>query len=89
MTEEKKLTIRKLTEKECMLLQGFTPEEADTLVKATDDKGRRKYPKSVVYRFAGNAVCVDCFKRITEQILDDMESGPRRDTLDFYFEGGI
>jgi len=26
-----------------------------------------------MYKFAGNAVCVACFERITEQILDDME----------------
>lgn len=86
MNEERKLTIRKLTEKECMMLQGFTEEEADTLVQAKDETGRRKYPKTVVYRFAGNAVCVDCFKRILEQVLDDMDGSPRKDTLDFYLE---
>ena len=65
--------IRKLTERECMKLQGFTEEEADILINAKTEAGKRKYSKSAIYRFAGNAVCVDCFVRITEQILDDME----------------
>ena len=73
---EKTPTIRKLTEKECLMLQGFTDEEADRLRNATRD-GKRLFPKTALYRFAGNAVCVACFERITEQILDDMEHGPR------------
>ena len=86
MTEGKKLTVRKLTEKECIMLQGFTPEEADRL-RTAEENGRRLFPKTAIYRFAGNAVCVDCFVRITEQILADMEGGPRRDTLDAWMEG--
>ena len=70
MTEN--FRIRKLTERECMKLQGFTSEEADILINAQEN-GRRKYPKTIVYKFAGNAVCVDCFVRIIEQILDDAE----------------
>ena len=64
--------ISKLTEKECLMLQGFTEEEADRLRHAEKD-GKRMFPKTILYRFAGNAVCVNCFERITEQILDDME----------------
>ena len=70
MTEN--FRIRKLTERECMKLQGFTSEEADILINAQEN-GKRKYPKTIVYKFAGNAVCVDCFVRIVEQILDDAE----------------
>lgn len=80
---ERTPTIRKLTEKECLMLQGFTAEEADKLRNAEKD-GKRRFPKTLLYRFAGNAVCVACFERITEQILDDMEE-PRtasRSTLD-------
>ena len=77
-----KLTIRKLTERECMRLQGFTTEEADILINAVDEKGKRKFAKSVIYRFAGNAVCVDCFVRITEQILNDMEKPREVSNLD-------
>jgi len=28
------------------------------------------FPKTVLYRFAGNTVCVNCFERITAQILN-------------------
>lgn len=80
---ENKPIIRKLTEKECLMLQGFTAEEADKLRNA-ESNGKRLFPKTVLYRFAGNAVCVACFERITEQILDDMEN-PReanKSTLD-------
>ena len=72
MTDDKKLTIRKLTEKECLMLQGFTAEEADRLRNA-EKNGKRQFPKTALYKFAGNAVCVACFERITEQILDDMD----------------
>lgn len=83
MTEDKP-TIRKLTEKECLMLQGFTAEEADKL-RAAELNGKRLFPKTLLYRFAGNAVCVACFERITEQILDDMEAperGPDKNTLE-------
>lgn len=71
---EGRTTITKLTEHECLLLQGFTSDEADRLTNTIDSKGRRKYSMTVCYKFAGNAVCVECFKRITEQILNDIES---------------
>ena len=71
-TDDKKLTIRNLTEKECLMLQGFTAEEADRLRNA-EKNGKRQFPKTALYQFAGNAVCVACFERITEQILDDMD----------------
>ena len=80
ITMDQQPTIRKLTEKECLMLQGFSAEEADALRNATEND-KRLFPKSVLYRFAGNAVCVDCFVRITEQILNDM-TAPRKDTLD-------
>jgi len=67
------VTIRKLTERECLRLQGFNDDEIDRLYAATDENGKRMFSKSAMYKFAGNAVCVDCFVRITEQILDDME----------------
>lgn len=76
-----KYRIRKLTERECMRLQGFTTEEADILINAQEN-GKRKYPKTLIYRFAGNAVCVDCFVRITEQILNDMEKPTQASNLD-------
>lgn len=76
-TEEKKgkenVTIRKLTERECLRLQGFNDDEIDRLYAAVDGNGKRTFSKSAMYKFAGNAVCVDCFVRITEAILDDME----------------
>lgn len=75
-----RLADRAKTEKECLMLQGFSAEEADALRNATEND-KRLFPKSVLYRFAGNAVCVDCFVRITEQILNDM-TAPRKDTLD-------
>lgn len=82
MTDTKP-TIRKLTEKECLMLQGFTAEEADRLRTAEKD-GKRQFPKTALYKFAGNAVCVACFERITEQILDDMDEprAPSKSTLD-------
>ena len=90
---ENKPTIRKLTEKECMMLQGFSSEEADKLRNAQQN-GKRLFPKTVIYRFAGNAVCVACFERITEQILDDMEGlnsqarEIKHNTLDAWMGGG-
>ena len=70
------------------MLQGFTAEEADRLRNA-ESNGKRLFPKTALYRFAGNAVCVACFERITEQILDDMDR-PReasRNTLDAWMGG--
>lgn len=84
---EEKLTIRKLTETECLRLMGFDDEEIGRLRNATDDKGRPLFSRTALYKFAGNSVVVDCFKAITEEIIDDMERGPRRDTLDAWLEG--
>lgn len=59
-TDIEKITIRKLTEREALSLQGFT-EEADTIVDAKDEKGKRMFPMTACYIFAGNAVCVNAF----------------------------
>lgn len=53
-------TIRKLTEREALYLQGFK-EEADMIVDAKDGKGKRVFPMTTCYVFAGNAVCVNAF----------------------------
>lgn len=74
MMENEKLTIRKLTERECLRLQGYNDAEIDRLYAAVDENGKRKFSKSAMYKFAGNSVCVACFERITEAILDDMEN---------------
>ena len=84
MTEDK-VTIRKLTEKECLMLQGFSEEEADKLRMAEKD-GKRLFPKTVLYRFAGNAVCVDVFVRVTEKILDDMDCPRKGNNLDRWLQ---
>ena len=73
---EEKLTIRKLTERECLRLQAYNDEEIDRLVSEMDEKGKRKYPKTFCYQVAGNSVCVDCFKFITEQIVNDEGNTP-------------
>lgn len=70
--EYENLTIRKLTERECMRLQGYTDGEIDNLMLAVDDRGRRKFPKTTVYKFAGNAVTVDVFAALTKTIIEDM-----------------
>ena len=70
---EEKLTIRKLTERECLRLQAYNDEEIDRLVSEMDEKGKRRYPKTFCYQVAGNSVCVDCFKLITEQIVNDFD----------------
>lgn len=45
------LTIRKLTERECLRLQGFNDDEIDRLYAATDGKGKRVFSKSAMYKF--------------------------------------
>lgn len=84
--ENEKLTIRKLTERECLRLQGFNDDEIDRLYAATDDK-KRVFSKSAMYKFAGNAVCVACFERITEAILDDMDNPQQHITSMDYWMG--
>ena len=85
---EENLTIRKLTEKECMRLMGFDDEEIGRLQDARDERGRPLFSRTAIYQFAGNSVVVDCFEAITMEIIKDMEGGPRRDTLDAWLEGG-
>jgi DNA (cytosine-5)-methyltransferase 1 len=84
---EENLTIRKLTEKECMRLMGFDDEEIGRLQDARDERGRPLFSRTAIYQFAGNSVVVDCFEAITMEIIKDMEGGPRRDTLDAWMEG--
>ena len=81
---ENKLTIRKLTETECLRLMGFNDEEIGRLKVATDERGKPMFSRSALYQFAGNSVVVDCYKAIQETILDDMdnEGKPRRGTLE-------
>ena len=83
---DEKLTIRKLTETECLRLMGFNDDEIGRLKDAKDDRGRPLFSRTALYQFAGNSVVVDCFKAITEEILKDMEGAPRRDTLDAWLE---
>lgn len=64
MNEEKE-TIRKLTERECMRLMGYTDDEIDKIIGV--------FSKSTIYQFAGNSVVVDCFAAITNEILKDMD----------------
>ena len=84
---DEKLTIRKLTETECLRLMGFNDEEIARLRDAVDEKGRPLFSRTALYRFAGNSVVVDCFAAITEEIIDDMGGAPRRGTLDEWLEG--
>lgn len=81
---EGKVTIRKLTETECLRLMGFNDEEIGRLKSAVDEKGKPLFSRSALYQFAGNSVVVDCYKAIQETILDDMENEgkPRRGTLE-------
>lgn len=86
ITMTDKLTIRKLTETECLRLMGFNDEEIKRLKDAKDDKGRPLFSRSVLYQFAGNSVVVDCYAAITNEIIKDIErdeSGqPRKNTLE-------
>lgn len=81
-----KLTIRKLTETECLRLMGFNDEEINRLKEAKDEKGKPVFSRSALYQFAGNSVVVDCYTAITNEIIKDIErdeSGkPRRNTLE-------
>lgn len=81
--------IRKLTERECFRLMGYTDEEFDRLSSTLDDKGNSVFGRTALYRFAGNSVVVNCFTAITEEIIKDMERGPRKDILDNWLEGGL
>lgn len=78
--------IRKLTETECLRLMGYNDAEIARLRDAKEPNGKPTFSRTALYQFAGNSVVVDCFKAITEQIIKDMEGGPRRDTLDAWLE---
>lgn len=69
MTEDKKLTIRKLTERECLRLMSFTDEEIDRLKNAQDERGRPLFAMTNLYKFAGNSVVVECYKHIIGEII--------------------
>lgn len=69
----KKLTVRKLTERECMRLMSYTDDEIDRLMQAKDAKGKQLFSKSYIYQMAGNSVVVDCFAFILDEIIKDME----------------
>lgn len=76
MNEEKE-TIRKLTERECMRLMGYTDDEIDKIIGV--------FSKSTIYQFAGNSVVVDCFAAITNEILKDMDG--KNVTLGDFIDG--
>ena len=59
------MKIRKLTERECMRLMGYTDDEIDKIIGV--------FSKTTIYQFAGNSVVVDCFAAITNEILKDMD----------------
>lgn len=84
ITMSEKLTIRKLTETECLRLMGFNDEEISRLKAATNEKGKPMFSRTALYQFAGNSVVVDCYKAIQETILEDMENEgkPRKGTLE-------
>ena len=67
MLENKK--IRKLTEKECLRLMGYTDAEIEPLSE--------NFSRNTIYKFAGNSVVVDCFTAITKEIVKDMDGKNR------------
>jgi hypothetical protein len=46
MTENNELTIRKLTPRECLRLQGYNDDEIDRLADAKDTNGKPLFPKT-------------------------------------------
>ena len=86
ITMTDKLTIRKLTETECLRLMGFNDDEITRLKEAKDEKGKPLFSRSALYQFAGNSVVVDCYTAITNEIIKDIERDetgkPRRNTLE-------
>ena len=86
ITMSDKLTIRKLTETECLRLMGFNDDEIRRLKNAMNDKGKPLFSRTTLYQFAGNSVVVDCYTAITREIIKDIErdeSGqPRAGTLE-------
>lgn len=81
-----KLTIRKLTETECLRLMGFNDDEIRRLKNAKNDKGKPLFSRTALYQFAGNSVVVDCYTSIMREVIKDIErdeSGqPRKNTLE-------
>lgn len=90
MTEDNELTIRKLTPRECLRLQGYNDIEIDRLIEARRPDGKPKYPKTALYTFAGNSVVVDVFAAIFREILADMDRPPseNRNSLDYWMGAG-
>lgn len=78
--------IRKLTEKECFRLMGFNDLEIDALINARNEKNKPVFCRTELYRFAGNSVVVNCFTAILEDVIKDMNNGPRKDTLDAWVD---
>lgn len=78
--------IRKLTEKECLRLMGFNDLEIDALINARNEKDKPIFCRTELYRFAGNSVVVNCFTAILEDVIKDMNNGPRKDTLDAWVD---
>lgn len=72
--ESRKLTVRKLTERECLRLMSYTDEEIDRLMDAKDEKGKQLFSRSYLYQMAGNSVVVDCFAHILTEVIKDMEA---------------
>lgn len=88
MTDDNNLTIRKLTPRECLRLQGYNDDEIDRLTNAVDDKGKPLFPKTRLYFFAGNSVVVDVFAALLGEIVADMAkpSTENRNSLDYWME---
>lgn len=86
MTENNELTIRKLTPRECLRLQGYNDDEIDRLADAKDSNGKPLFPKTKLYFFAGNSVVVDVFAAILGEIIKDMSkpSTENRNSLDYW-----
>ena len=86
ITMNEKLTIRKLTETECLRLMGFNDDEIGRLKEAKQDNGKPLFSRSALYQFAGNSVVVDCYTAIMREVVKDIkrdERGtPRKDTLE-------
>lgn len=61
---------------------GFNDLEIDALINARNEKNKPVFCRTELYRFAGNSVVVNCFSAILEDVIKDMNNGPRKDTLD-------
>lgn len=87
ITEEKPKSgklpiIRYLTESECFKLQGYEEYEINSLLAAKKENGKPKYSRHALMRFAGNSVCVSCFKEILAEIIKDIQRP--KITLDYW-----